>query len=173
MELFCEHMVKCEKTAKQKAITVWSIAGGVLLTLLAVMFLLTFLGALTVLIVAGIWYGVSYLVRGTNIEYEYILTGNMMDVDKIMSQKMRKRVVKNLDIKEILCCAPVNENITSGAGIKVSDYSGNSSCGSDYYMDYMKNGEKNRMLFSPNSKMLEIIKHENPRALTVNDGDLG
>ncbi len=173
MDIFCEHMVKHKKTPKDNVTVIGSIVLGVILSAAVLLFLTRFIGAIAFLLVVGIWYGAAYLIRGTDVEYEYILTNSMLDIDKIMSKKARKRVVKNLNFKEITGCAPTNgEQIPQEPGMKVFDYSGDITDKSVYYVDFNKNGEKTRIYFQPNAKMLKNIKMENPHAVTVNPQDI-
>ena len=173
MDFFCEYMVKHKKTAKDNIIVAGSVILGVILSAAAVLFLVRYIAAIAALIVVGIWYGAAYLIRSTDVEYEYILTNSMLDIDKIMSKKVRKRVVKNLNFKEITRCAPTNgEPVPDEPGMKVFDYSGDIADKSVYYVDFKKNGENTRIYFQPNAKMLKNIKMENPHAVTVNPDDI-
>lgn len=54
---------------------------------------MVFIGALAFLILCGAIYGAYWLISGMSIEYEYILTNGEIDVDKIIAQRKRKRLV--------------------------------------------------------------------------------
>ncbi|MFT3950732.1 MAG: hypothetical protein QM689_01995 [Oscillospiraceae bacterium] len=45
------------------------------------------------LAVGGMIYGDIYLMAGMSVEYEYILTNGEIDIDKIIGQRKRKRLV--------------------------------------------------------------------------------
>lgn len=173
MDIFCEYMVKRKKEPKDTFIIFGSIVLGIILSFAVLLFLMRYIAAIAVLVVVGIWYGVAYIIRSTDVEYEYILTNSVMDIDKIMAKKSRKRVVRNLDFKEVTRCAPTNgEPLPEEPGIKVLDYSGDITDKSVYYVDFNKNGENTRMYFKPNAKILKNIKTENPRGVTVNPEDI-
>lgn len=95
MDVFMEYLVKKRSSAVTTLLKV-SIAllGGVLMLLL---FILSFgLGSLSVIAVAAVvavGYGGWYLLTGFNIEYEYSFTNGEIDIDKIIAQRKRKRLI--------------------------------------------------------------------------------
>lgn len=172
MENFYEQMVKHAQTQKDSVIGTLSIAAGAVLTLLTLLFLVRYFGILALAIIALIWYGALEVKRSRNIEYEYIFTGSMMDIDKIMSQKKRKRVVRNLNFKEISEMYPAELPETIPSGTNIFDYTGAEENRTVYCIEYFNGGEKNVIYFSPDKRALNMIKNANPRGVRVNIEDV-
>ena len=93
-------MVVKKKTGKDLARTAACALGGAVALFLIVSFLGQYLGFLTFLIVAGVFYLLYQVVIGSNVEYEYSFTNGAMDVDKIIAASRRKRMTA-LNAREI------------------------------------------------------------------------
>lgn len=92
MDFFVEQLVKKKKSAGQ----ILAIVGTVLLALVLLaisILLIQFTGAISMLIVVGVFYGAWYLLTAQNIEYEYCVTNGDIDIDRIVAQRKRKRIV--------------------------------------------------------------------------------
>ncbi len=64
------------------------------LALLAVSILLIrVVGPLSAVLITAVFYGAWYLLTAQNIEYEYCITNDSIDIDCIVAQRKRKRVV--------------------------------------------------------------------------------
>lgn len=180
MDVFMEYMVKKKKEGKDIAIVSVIIFFASLITiagLLAIMAFsaqgISFAFSLGLVLLAFIWYGVYVLIGMFNIEYEYILTNNELDIDKIMSKKGRKRMV-TFDFSEAEIMANIEDNehnhsYKNNTQIKVKDFTGDKGRGNVYFVDVPYEGEKIRVLFQPTSKMLAEIKKFNPRTVFVYD----
>ena len=171
MDIFCEYMVKHKKTAKDSLMAAALIVGAVLLTFIIFLLLFGRLMGFEVFVIAAVWYGAIFLIRKTNIEYEYILTNSVLDIDKIMSKKTRKRVI-SIDFKTIDICEPAKGISTNNPNLKVMDLTGDINGKGVYYVDFSKNSVQYRVFFQPNAKILDNIKKTNPRLVTVNQEDL-
>ena len=91
MDTFFEQIISVKKTGKAVAALI-----GIWLAAFVVCFLLFFtgfFGMLTFLLIAGVLYGAFKLSCLLNIEYEYIVTNGIMDIDKITNKSSRKRVL--------------------------------------------------------------------------------
>lgn len=62
--------------------------------------LLVFLGAFRILAAFGIGYGAYKLTSIFNVEYEYIITNGIMDIDKITNKSSRKRMM-TLNLEQV------------------------------------------------------------------------
>lgn len=182
-DVYMEYMVKPPKSGKQKAIIALIVVAGVLMS--ALLFMLTFAAATLLLgtqfgsfafsiglvIIALMWYGAYLLISMQNIEYEYLLTNSEIDIDKIMSKKGRKRVV-SFDFKEVSICANVEDNehnhdFRNVHMDKTLDLAGDKMRGNIYFADFVREGERMRVIFQPTSKMMGEIKKFNPRNIFV------
>ena len=92
MDSFCEQILR-----KKKGPLDWAIIVGTILLALAAMvasvYLSAYISGLFVIILAGIAYGAWWLITSLNVEYEYCVTNGDIDVDQIVAQRKRKRLV--------------------------------------------------------------------------------
>ena len=100
MDSYCEYMVRKKKSGRDAAMTI-------LVILLALIVSYYVLGLGTAMIERGIpglpnlmfplialvWWGAVKLIKRSNIEFEYSVTGSDLDVDKITNRKSRKRIL--------------------------------------------------------------------------------
>lgn len=92
MDSFVEQLVKKKKSGAQIAAIVATITITVLLLAVCILFL-SILGAFSVIAMAAIGYGAWYLLTAQNIEYEYCITNGDIDIDRIVAQRKRSRIV--------------------------------------------------------------------------------
>lgn len=166
MDIFCEYMVKKKKGAKEVLQTAGIIFAAILLTLL----FFVFLGEISFWFICGTWYGAWWLITRTNIEFEYIVTYTILDIDKIMGKRSRKRIL-SIDLKEISSFSPADS--TQPEGMKIIDATPNGIENGVYAVDFDKNGTRMRLLFKPNKKMLAEIKKASPSLVTLRPEDIG
>lgn len=172
MDLFMEYIVRHKRTGKD-TLKVFGImfAALVLMTISSLMLAVPVLQSLWFLVLCGICYGAFILIKRTILEFEYIMTNNELDIDKIMAKSSRKRLI-TIDFKEIEIMAKVNdpehkcefENLTSSA--KTLDCTGDGST-DIYFIDFYKDGNKFRVLFQPPMKLLEAAQKFNPRKIFI------
>ena len=89
MDTFVEQIIKKKKGAKEFAVITGISIAFLLLTLISIYFL----NVVALLVVFGLGYGAWYLITSQNIEYEYSVTNGDIDIDEIIAQRKRKRVV--------------------------------------------------------------------------------
>ena len=111
------------------------------------------------IIVGSLW-GAWKLLQNFNIEYEYELTNQYLDIDKIMGKASRKHLA-SIDFKNIEKCAYVSEPEFKNTHsiTKVYDYSGNPEAQGRVFVDY-KPEDKDaciRVIFRPNDKIKEYL----------------
>ncbi len=92
MDSFVEQLVKKKKSPAQIAAMVVTVVVALLLVAGCVLFM-AILGIFAVLAIAAIAYGAWYLLTAQNIEYEYCVTNGDIDIDRIVAQRKRKRIV--------------------------------------------------------------------------------
>lgn len=132
-DVFVEYLVKKKKTGKDYLIQI-----GVVLAALVIIFLAfalsPYLGAFSIistLVIVAVIYGAYYLFTNTRVEFEYILTNGEMDIDKIIAQRKRKRLItvkckdfetfgrytpeahisQNIQNKMFVCDSPASPNV--------------------------------------------------------------
>jgi len=161
---FHEMIVKARITSNDRL----KMAGLVLLGLVLLFLVILFggyLGSLSVLVLAGLGYGLFYLLRGFAREYEYTITNGDLDIDLIIAQRKRRRVfsgfARTFDSMEPLEKQPAASAQTEKAGT-VIDCRSSHPHGVDYKIRTDYNGKPVIVLFSPDEKIVNQLKKYNP-----------
>ena len=168
MDIFCEYMVKRKKGAMEIVKAVGLVFAATLLSFIILLFGYYLIG-LAPLLICGAYYGAYWLISRMNIEYEYIVTSTILDIDKIMARRSRKRIL-SLDLKGISICQPA-EDLPKHEGIKVIDATPQGIEDGVYGIDFDKNGMKNRLLIKPNKKMLNQMRKASPSLVKLRAED--
>ncbi len=152
MDTYSEQLVKKTPTSSDGIKKISIIAVGVILTAV-LLFLTIAFNAFILLAVAAVVYGIYWLMSGTKIEYEYIVTNGCVDIDKIISQRKRVNLV-SVDVKDFAEFGQYEEQPFDGTVI--------SAVGGDcplMYADFSHSqlGQA-RLIFAPNEKTLGSIK---------------
>ncbi len=167
-----EYLVKKRSTAVTTLLKVAiALLGG---TLMVLLFFLSFgLGSLSMIAVAavaGVGYGGWYLLTSFNIEYEYSFTNGEMDIDKIIAQRKRKRLI-TVVCREIESIGKYNAAAPAHTEFKTKIF----ACADEkdtentWYLVYKSvNFGKTLVVFTPPEKMITAMKPFLPR-LVQND----
>ncbi len=121
---------------------------------------LTLLLALAIgAVILGVW-----LLKGINVEYEYTVTNNELDIDKIVGKRKRTRLI-TVDLKqtEDFYTYPSKDGDYDTTVYATSGLETDARCLVVKHKDY---GRVN-VIFNPNSSMREAITKEFPNALRV------
>jgi len=155
MDIFIEHIVKKRRDAKSTAITVLAVLAG----LVSVFVVLRLVFGMFV--AAAVIYGVYWVITSQNLEFEYSITNNCLDVDKITAKRSRKRML-SLEISQIESMAPANGNtfahIMRSGEMKIHKFCSSTSSSGLYYAIFDSGGGREVLLFEPTEKMLGAIK---------------
>ena len=89
MDIFCEYIVKKKPTMKDRVKQIGIILLAIVLVEIFIV-LNNLLFGVGLLLGVAVIYGAVYLFKRTNIEYEYILTNSILDIDKIFAKRLRK-----------------------------------------------------------------------------------
>ena len=111
MDTFVEQIIVKKKGPKEIAI----ITGTILLVVILVFVLFLFLNYFSLVIDMLLIYGAWWLITGQNVEYEYSVTNGDIDIDQIIAQRKRKRVVSVAGSK-IETAGPYNPTEFAGTG---------------------------------------------------------
>lgn len=170
MDDFIEYLVKRHTTTKMAVEKTLIIVASILLAIIFFTLclssnqMISFLGAL--LAVAAI-YGGWYLSRNFKLEFEYIVTGAEMDVDKIVAQSRRKRLI-TVKLRNIEMMAPAKESYRreiEAPGIKTRIDASTGNPDDTYFIKFEAGPEKGLtlLLFSPDKRIIESAKKAAPR----------
>lgn len=165
MDIFCEYMVKRKKGARELGIAVGTVVAALVLSFLFI----ALLGQFAFVFICGTWYGAWWLITRTDTEFEYIVTSTILDIDKIMAKRSRKRLL-SIDLKEINSCGIAQD--LPKENVKIIDATPNGEEDGVYAVDFDKNGMRTRLLFKPNKKMLTQIKKASPSLVTIRPEDI-
>ncbi|MCL2693785.1 MAG: hypothetical protein FWE60_01620 [Oscillospiraceae bacterium] len=107
------------------------------------------------------------LFQSTFIEYEYIITNNEMDIDKIFARKRRKRLI-TLKIDKAEAWGEYSDG--KGSDVAVTVQAHDCQYKNLWYIVFMheKYGKTN-LLFSPNRAVLEAVNKSLPYSLRRSD----
>ncbi len=118
-----------------------------------------------VIFAVGVLAGGIWLLGNFNIEYEYIVTNNEMDIDKIIGRRKRKRMI-TVDFQRAEDFAPYAADNDVKADATVHAYSG-SDKDAYYLLVTHKDYGMVKVIFNPNEHMREIITSEFPNTLKI------
>lgn len=108
MDRFSEQLVERASDKKTMFLKGLVIAGLIavlaLLGYITVLFQLTTVFICLLLAAGSVWLSV-YIMQGLNVEYEYIVTNDDLDIDKITGKRKRKRLI-SVDLKSVDEFAP-------------------------------------------------------------------
>lgn len=143
------------------------IAFDMLALLISFIFLIIPYIAIILLPVAGYC---TYLVfRNQNLEYEYTLVNEQLDIDKIFAKKLRKKgMVFNLGRMEIM--GDDNSHSLNNYGnkdIKGYNFTSNNPDAKVYTIRFVEGKETYDLYFEPNEEMIEAIKYLFPRKVDI------
>ncbi len=170
MDIFIEEIVERKRTAKDVAIVFGLMVLSVIFAylLLVVVFpLVPQFGSVLFVLTASVIYIAYRFSMSFNVEYEYSLVKNEIDIDKIMNKRKRKRLttvnIKGLEafgrcngnheykrfsddisVKKIYACEKVNDE-------------------NNYFVVYFENSMRVMTVFSPSEKIVEVIEKLNPK----------
>lgn len=168
MDNFSEQLVKREAASSDKMKKILIYGGGVLITIILVIFSILQLGSmfsmLGLLLAAGAGYGTYFLGQSTYVEYEYTFTNGELDIDKIVAKKKRTPMI-TADVGKFIAFGKYSEKLTETDDMTVVISSDNIAS-HEYYADFVHSDYgKTRLIFSPNETMLDNIRRSLPRTL--------
>lgn len=166
MDIFCEHLVKRKKNKVDYILETILILVAIYISFI-VFAMMSFFKSFTLLVIAVIWYGVVYLIRRKNIEYEYTLTNNILDIDRIFAKKTRKRITC-IDVAKVDYIRPV-ENSDYEKNPELSDHSlcECKNYGNTYIIVFARGDKIHRVFFTPSDVMKIKLKEINPSHVTI------
>ena len=171
MDIFCEYMVKRKKQKVDYVQEAILIVVAMYLSFIAFAMMQVF-KSFTLLVIAAIWYGAVYLIRRKDIEYEYTLTNNILDIDRIFAKKTRKRIT-SIDIAKVDYIRPAEERDFEKNPEFLDHYICQCKASKNtYVLVFARDGKVHRVFFTPNDKMKKAFKQLNPSRVTVEiDGE--
>ncbi len=119
-----------------------------------------------IILVLLVLYGGIWLVSNMSVEYEYIITNNEMDIDKIIGRRKRKRMI-TIDLATAEEFSPYsgdNDNISADATVHATS---GVEKNAHYLVAQHSAYGKVMLIFNPNEKTREAIMQEIPNSLRI------
>ena len=160
MDLFLEYIIKRKKGVMENILTLVIILSVPSLVYLSLILLATPLAPLTLFVIAGIIFLAYHLISRMNVEFEYIVTNNELDIDKIIARKTRKRLI-TVDLRKIDFSAPVTSSAHTNELSKQATnviYADSGLAENAYFINFEKDGQTYRVFFSPTEKIVDAMK---------------
>ncbi len=169
LEGFYESIVRHVKTPKEHLIgigfAVAGIAGAIVAYYVGLLLGLQYIG------LCAAFFALFFGIRAAafyNWEYEYIVTEGAVDIDQIIAQQKRKRMV-SFDSRECEIIAPVNRGnyfaeyrtLPSQSFVAYPDHEEN------YFAVFERVGVRTCVIFQPTEDMVQMFKRYNPRNVFI------
>lgn len=160
-DLYKEHLVKKEPTAKDRLVRFGSIT-------LTVLFLAAGLLMHPLFLIPGVALGVVsyiFLIPNTDVEYEYLLVNHSLDVDKVMAKSKRKKL-RSFDLSAADIIAPVNSHrmdyYNSNTNMKVLDFSSGNPEHKRFAFVIRDEGTATKVIIEPDEAMANSMRQSMP-----------
>lgn len=165
MDTIAEQLIKKQMRGADYAKMVLITIGGLLLSSVFMFFSIFFRLFSLIFISVGILALTIWLLSNSYIEYEYIVTNNEMDVDKIIGKRKRKRMI-TVDLKNAESFEPYAsaQDVRADATVHASD--GLEKNAHQLIVTHSGYG-KVKLIFNPNERIREAIMQEIPNSLRV------
>ena len=153
LDIFTESIVKRKSMVdggKLESVCKWLCLGSVGLLL----------GMSTIFVVPAVVFGVAWLIvhQNADVEFEYAHTNGDFDIDKVIANSSRKKVV-SVDLSRVDIIAPVDSpELERFMGLKKADYSAKDPENPPYGMVCLVKGERKLLLLQLDEKMLESLR---------------
>ena len=165
MDNFCEQLVEKRRT-KSDFGKVAALSMLLALGASASVFFAFYTGWMILLLLAvGLVVLAFWFIMGMNVEYEYIVTNNELDIDKIVGRRTRKRMITvELDKTEDFGTYPPETEIDAETTVHATT---GLELNAHYLVVKHKDYGKVKIIFNPNEKLREAIAQEFPRSLSA------
>ena len=165
MDNFVEQLVAKRADGKAYFLRGLIVSFAVVMVALGIVATVMFAFPLLLFVSVGACYLAWWLFGNTSLEYEYIVTNNDFDIDKIIGKRKRKRMI-TVDISQAEDFAPYPPENEISADATVHAYTGSDV--DAYYLLVNHSGYgRVKLIFNPNKKMREAIMQELPNTLRI------
>ena len=165
MDIFREQLIVHKKNNRDIAI----ISGIVALAIVLSLAIMSIAGGTSFLLLCGIWVGAWWLITCNNIEYEYIITSTILDIDKIIAKRSRNRLI-SINLSETERFMPISDMPNIDA--KIVDATPNGIEDGVYGIDFSSNAKMQRLLFKPDKDFLNLAKKACPSLVVLRREDI-
>jgi len=156
MDSFNEQLISVKKDAKTKAIqiAIYVVAALLIIGLGFFAYIQPIFSMFAFLLIFGVGYLAYFLASKLNVEYEYSVTNGEVDVDAIIAQKKRQRIItfKASEIESVKFCK--GGQSSEAFSLRCCDTN------EDFYIIAArdKNGNLKKVAMAPNEKLQSAMK---------------
>ncbi len=163
MDAYTEQIVKKKKGAVSWALMLASLVVSILFLWVVFPFMLA-IPLLFVGCIALCGWMMWYVIGSQNIEYEYCVTNGDIDIDRIVGQRKRQRIV-SVKGKKLQTIAPYTEGCLDGKQVDrfVLATPSFKEAGNWYFTYTSKKSGFTAVVFQPNDKVLKLIYRGLPK----------
>lgn len=155
MDNFCETLVQRQPDGRDRARMIGIVVLLALLCIGTIILALRFSLFILFLTVVFVYAG-YYFLTGQYTEYEYAVTNNELDIDKIIAKRRRSHLI-TVDIKKFTAFGPYTDKTEDKPAATLVLCSDNTGIGT-YYADLTTDAYgETRILFTPDQTMVEMI----------------
>lgn len=157
MDTFFEQIVAIKKGGKEilSFVGIWFTA--LILTFILLFVRIPIITNFSFLLIAGVIYGAFKLSTMFNIEYEYIITNGILDVDKITNKSSRKRIL-SLDLAKTSRIEKFNPALLSNVNAKSVSFACNTDDENAYLMVIdSEKGPATYLVLSPDERIKNAV----------------
>ena len=169
-DVFLECLVKRKSTVKSIAVkALWFLAATIVSLVLGIVIIGYFINLIIMwpLGSAGAVIAAVILSRRQNVEFEYIISGWDMAVDKVVSKRSRKRLFK-IDVRKFEILAPVSEAFEKEMENteKYIDASSTPYADGLWFTVFEGKGKiRTLFIFEPNARVLSCLRKQIPKKI--------
>ena len=167
---FKEYLVKRNKSVVERILTVLIYLSALVLSCVC-LFKIPSVAGFGALLAVGCFYGAYRLSSRFKREYEYIITGDSVDIDVIYNAANRKRLI-SFSIKDVRILAAINDvnytQMAKGSFGKTIDATTNRKDANIYFAILEKNGGT-LVKFEPPYAALEMLKKHAPSKVVISE----
>lgn len=119
-------------------------------------------GVIAMFLAGGTTY---FLIRNTNVEFEYLYVTGQLSIDKILGRSKRKKAWE-CSMDEIQIIAPADSYMLKdyqNQNTKVMDFTSGQAGNKVYAVIANSRGQSVKVLIEPNDKMLQCFRRTAPR----------
>ena len=166
MDVFIEQIKSVRRTGKDNAKLIL-MAFGMFLVVVALLYILLFIPLFKPFVAALVFLALYFsmkILSVQGIEYEYIITNGILDIDKIKGKAKRERIA-SVNCAKIEAAGEYNQNTHISASFSKKFVCCNSDDKAYYIVANDKNHGKVCIVFAPNEKLSEALNKYLPRTI--------
>lgn len=172
MDIFVEQLVKKKRGIKEIITVLASIIGAlVILWFLPVAFVIPGIGFALFAVCVILMYLLYFLVTSINQEYEYCFTNGILDVDKIINMRKRKKMleinVRKMEMMGTKKSAAFQKYMTDSNVKKIYACTHKEAEDLCFLVFPDESGKNMMLLFNPNEKIADAIRRYNPQKVEL------